>query len=71
MLISLCFRLLVLSAAARIIPMIRRASAGWDAGEEDRESFEGGDFWDGKRLREEPAVSGCPRCGVCGTADCE
>ncbi|KAJ9121616.1 hypothetical protein QFC22_002236 [Naganishia vaughanmartiniae] len=57
MLISLCFRLLVLSAAARIIPMIRRASAGWDAGEEDRESFEGGDFWDGKRLREEPACS--------------
>lgn len=58
MLISLCFRILMLSAAARIIPMIRRASAGWDAGAEDRELVEGGDFWDGKRLGEEPPVSG-------------
>jgi hypothetical protein len=57
MLISLCFRILMLSAAARIIPMIRRASAGWDAGAEDRELVEGGDFWDGKRLGEEPPVS--------------
>lgn len=61
MLISLCFRILMLSAAARIIPMIRRASAGWDAGAEDRELVEGGDFWDGKRLGEEPPV-GCFPC---------
>jgi hypothetical protein len=39
--------------------MIRRASAGWDAGAEDRELVEGGDFWDGKRLGEEPPVSVC------------
>ncbi|GHJ87558.1 hypothetical protein NliqN6_3960 [Naganishia liquefaciens] len=50
MLISLCFRILALSLAARIIPMIRRASAGWDAEEEDRD---GGDSWDDKTLGEE------------------
>jgi hypothetical protein len=59
MLISLSFRILTLSFAARIIPMIRRASAGWDANADDRELVEahGGDFWDGKRLGEEAPVS--------------
>ena len=54
MLISLCFRIITLSLAARIIPMIRRASAGWDAAEEERD---GGEYWDGKTLGEEAPVS--------------
>lgn len=64
MLISLCFRIITLSLAARIIPMIRRASAGWDAAEEERD---GGEYWEGKTLGEEAPVSpACSTGGVCG-----
>jgi hypothetical protein len=60
LLISLCYRLLVLHTAARFIPAIKRAASGWDepvtpaAGEVEKSSS----FWsDGRSFSEERAVS--------------
>ena len=60
LLISLCYRLLVLHTAARFIPAIKRAASGWDepvtpvGGEVEKTSS----FWsDGRSFSEERAVS--------------
>jgi hypothetical protein len=54
----------MLHLAARIVPVIRKASMGWDDGMGDIGAggvgAEGGvtpGFWDGRSLGEEPAVS--------------
>lgn len=51
LLLSLIYRVVVLHFAARIVPVIRK-STGWD-GESDAVP----NFWDGRSLGEEPAVS--------------
>lgn len=62
LLISLCYRLLVLHTAARFIPAIKRAASGWDEPVE-RVGVEVGEkssssFWsDGRSFSEERAVS--------------
>lgn len=48
--LSLIYRVTVLHLAAKIVPVLRRASMGWD----DRDEREG--FWDGRTLGDEPAV---------------
>jgi hypothetical protein len=53
LLLSLVYRVVVLHAAARIIPAIRKYSMGYDDGMTD-ESKPG--FWDGRSLNEEPMV---------------
>lgn len=59
MLLSLIYRVTVLHLAARIVPVIRKSSIGWDDGMEPNGA---GDvapgFWDGRSLRQEPAVRG-------------
>jgi hypothetical protein len=59
LLISLCYRLLVLHTAARFIPAIKRAASGWDEPVEAvAEESEKSGFWsDGRRFSEERAVS--------------
>lgn len=54
LLLSLIYRVAVLHLAARIVPVLRKASIGWDDGMETNVSA---GFWDGKSLGEEPAVS--------------
>ncbi|WVF66666.1 hypothetical protein IAT40_001407 [Kwoniella sp. CBS 6097] len=62
LLLSLIYRVAVLHLAARIVPVIRKASLGWDDGLSDG-GIAGGDgqgqeqpgFWDGRSLGEEPA----------------
>lgn len=54
LLLSLIYRVAVLHLAARIVPVLRKASTGWDDGMETDVSA---GFWDGKSLGEEPAVS--------------
>ncbi|ODN73879.1 hypothetical protein L202_07396 [Cryptococcus amylolentus CBS 6039] len=52
LLLSLIYRVAVLHLAARIVPVLRRASMGWD----EREGGEGEEgFWDGRTLGDEPA----------------
>lgn len=51
LLLSLIYRVVVLHFATRIIPMIRKASLGYDNGEPAPS------FWDGRSLTEEPTVS--------------
>lgn len=46
----------MLHFAARIIPAIRRAAAGWDDSSDEPNDGRGG-FWDGRRLGEEPPSS--------------
>jgi hypothetical protein len=56
------YRVLVLHLAARIVPMIRKASLGWNDGMSDSGILnpEGSGaqpgFWDGRSLTEEPTV---------------
>lgn len=59
LLLSLVYRVVVLHAAARIIPAIRKYSMGYDDGMTD-ESKPG--FWDGRSLNEEPMV--CPHVTI-------
>lgn len=51
LLLSLIYRVVVLQFATRIIPMIRKASMGYDNGDAVP------NFWDGRSLGEEPTVS--------------
>nr|KIR48550.1 hypothetical protein I312_02400 [Cryptococcus bacillisporus CA1280] len=48
LILSLIYRVTVLHLAAKIVPVLRRASMGWD----DRDEREG--FWDGRTLGDEP-----------------
>lgn len=63
LLLSLIYRVAVLHLAARIVPVIRKYSMGWDdgmgSGEGDGDVSGAGrpGFWDGRSLGEEPAVS--------------
>jgi hypothetical protein len=50
LLLSLIYRVVVLHFSTRIIPMIRKASLGYDNGEPAPS------FWDGRSLTEEPTV---------------
>nr|ODN87043.1 hypothetical protein L203_03817 [Cryptococcus depauperatus CBS 7841]ODO01306.1 hypothetical protein L204_02034 [Cryptococcus depauperatus CBS 7855] len=50
LLLSLIYRITVLHMAARIVPILRRASMGWDERIEGKEGF-----WDGRTLGDEPA----------------
>ena len=52
LLLSLIYRVTVLHLAARIVPVIRKSSMGWDDGMNDATPG----FWDGRSLGEEPAV---------------
>lgn len=49
--LSLIYRVTVLHLAAKIVPVLRRASMGWDDRDDAREGF-----WDGRTLGDEPAV---------------
>lgn len=51
LILSLIYRVTVLHLAAKIVPVLRRASMGWD----DRDEHEG--FWDGRTLGDEPPVN--------------
>lgn len=51
LILSLIYRVTVLHLAAKIVPVLRRASMGWD----DRDEREG--FWDGRTLGDEPPVN--------------
>ncbi|OWT37627.1 hypothetical protein J008_00442 [Cryptococcus neoformans] len=48
--LSLIYRVTVLHLAAKIVPVLRRASMGWDDRDDAREGF-----WDGRTLGDEPA----------------
>jgi hypothetical protein len=61
LLLSLIYRVVVLHFATRIIPVIRKASLGYDNGEPVPS------FWDGRSLGEEPTVS-CFRRAVTDTS---
>jgi hypothetical protein len=50
--LSLIYRVAVLHLAARIVPVIRKSSMGWDDGMDN----DVGGFWDGRSLGEEPTV---------------
>lgn len=51
LILSLIYRVTVLHLAAKIVPVLRRASMGWD----DRDERQG--FWDGRTLGDEPPVN--------------
>jgi hypothetical protein len=57
--LSLIYRITVLHLAAKIVPIIRKSSAGWDdsLATSDVASDVPAGFWDGRSLGEEPAVS--------------
>lgn len=62
LLISLCYRLLALHTAARLIPAIKRAASGWDelvvASEKEAEVDKSSGFWsNGRSFSEERPVS--------------
>ena len=57
LLLSLIYRVAVLHLAARIVPVIRKSSMGWDDGMEVNDAGVTPGFWDGRSLRQEPAVS--------------
>ncbi|WWC85447.1 uncharacterized protein L201_000310 [Kwoniella dendrophila CBS 6074] len=59
LLLSLIYRVAILHMAARIVPVIRKSSLGWDDGmsndgSSDQNTSQGEGFWDGKSLNEEP-----------------
>jgi hypothetical protein len=56
LLLSLIYRVAVLHLAAKIVPVIRKYSMGWDDTLSGDEKERPG-FWDGRSLVEEPAVS--------------
>lgn len=55
LLLSLIYRVAVLHLAARIVPVIRKSSMGWDDGMEVNDAGVTPGFWDGRSLRQEPA----------------
>jgi hypothetical protein len=62
LLISLCYRLLVLHTAARLIPAIKRAASGWDesvaSNDKPEETETSSGFWsNGKSFSDERPVS--------------
>ncbi|WRT63310.1 uncharacterized protein IL334_000215 [Kwoniella shivajii] len=62
LLLSLIYRVAVLHMAARIVPVIRKASLGWDDGMSNdgsnditsSQQIQGEGFWDGRSLGQEP-----------------
>ncbi|KAK4684740.1 hypothetical protein P7C73_g5424, partial [Tremellales sp. Uapishka_1] len=54
-LLSLIYRILVLHLAAKIVPIIRKSSTGWDDGMSASDNQVEPGFWDGRTLGEEPA----------------
>ncbi|KAK8844666.1 hypothetical protein IAR55_006515 [Kwoniella newhampshirensis] len=57
LLLSLIYRVAVLHLAARIVPVIRKASLGWDdgmSGDGEGEAEGKPGFWDGRSLGQEP-----------------
>lgn len=62
LLLSLIYRVAVLHLAARIAPVIRKSSMGWDDGMDN----DVGGFWDGRSLGEEPTVRQQRRCKADG-----
>lgn len=57
LLLSLIYRVAVLHLAARIVPVIRSSSMGWDDSVEVYGSSDiAPGFWDGRSLKQEPPV---------------